>query len=251
MDSNTGAPAATISVGSIISRTWATLKKKPGVYLGISFVFGLVAMLINVGLSLAIPMLGSLLGNIISVIINLLGGAAIVYVAFQDLRDVRMGLKDALVYVSGRLVPLFLVALLSGLGIGIGLVLLVVPGIFLACIWIVAVPACVVEKLGPVDCLRRSMELTKGYRLTIFGALAVIGVAFIIFGAIATFLGGAVLTMTNSIAVLAFIVALLLLSLVFMLIQGAMLTLITAILYADLRSAKEGISKESLAEVFD
>lgn len=247
MDSNTGAPAATISVGSIISRTWGTLMKKPGVYLGICFVFGLVATLINVGLTLANPMLGSLLGNIISMIINLLGGAAIVYVAFQDLRDVRMGLKEALIYVSGRLVPLFLVALLSGLGIG--MLLLVVPGIFLACIWIVAVPACVVEKLGPVDCLRRSMELTKGYRLTIFGALVVIVVAFIIFGAIATFLGGAVLTMTTSIAVMALTAALL--SLVLTLIPSAMLTLITAILYADLRSAKEGISKESLAEVFD
>ena len=249
MDSNTGAPAATLSVGSIISRTWGTLMKKPGVYLGICFVFGLVATLINVGLTLANPMLGSLLGNIISMIINLLGGAAIVYVAFQDLRDVRMGLKEALIYVSGRLVPLFLVALLSGLGIGIGMLLLVVPGIFLACIWIVAVPACVVEKLGPVDCLRRSMELTKGYRLTIFGALVVIVAAFIIFGAIATFLGGAVLTMTTSIAVMALTAALL--SLVLTLIPSAMLTLITAILYADLRSAKEGISKESLAEVFD
>lgn len=105
------------------------------------------------------------------------------------------------------------------------------------------------EKLGPVDCLRRSMELTKGYRLTIFGALVVIVAAFIIFGAIATFLGGAVLTMTTSIAVMALTAALL--SLVLTLIPSAMLTLITAILYADLRSAKEGISKESLAEVFD
>lgn len=239
MDSNTGAPAATLSVGSIISRTWGTLMKKPGVYLGICFVFSLVSILILIGLSLMLQGLGALLGIIINMILNLLSGAAIVYVAFQDLRDVRMGLKEALVYVSGRLVPLFLVALLSGLGIGIGLVLLVVPGIFLACMWIVAVPACVVEKLGPVDCLRRSMELTKGHRLTIFGVLAIITVTVSILNGLASAIGG---TLTP---------VYFLLSLVLTLVPNAMLTLLTAILYADLRSAKEGISKESLAEVFD
>lgn len=245
MSSNT--PPAALSVDSVIKRAWTMFMKSPGIYLGIGAIFGLVNILITVLLSLASSAAGSLLSNITSMVISLLGGAAVVYVSFQDLRGVRVGIKEALTYVFGCFLPLFLVALLSGIGISIGLLLFIVPGLFLICVWIVALPACIAEKLGAVDCLRRSWELTKGYRLTILGIMGVIIVAVILAGAIVTFLAYALIAITDSF-VLAVILAGLP-SLALALVMSAVLSLISVVLYADLRGAKEGISKESLAEL--
>lgn len=247
MSSNTNVPSAALSVDSVIKRAWAMFMKSPGIYLGICFIFGLVNVLITVLLNLASSAAGSLLGNITSMVISLLGGGAVVYVAFQDLRGVRVGIKEALVYVSGCFLPLFLVALLSGIGISIGLLLLIVPGLFLICVWIVALPACVGEKLGAVDCLRRSWELTKGYRLTIFGIIGVIIVVFILLGAIVTFFAYALIAITDSFLLTVIIAGLPFIAIA--LVLNAMLSLISVILYTDLRGAKEGISKESLAEL--
>lgn len=56
-----------------------------------------------------------------------------------------------------------LVVLLSALGVALGLILLVVPGIFLAVRWFVAAQTAVIERPGGAPAaLRRSSELVKG-----------------------------------------------------------------------------------------
>lgn len=241
---------APFSVGSILGRTWTTMTRNPAAYLGLTFVVGLVALLINIGLNIASPRWGSMLGSIVSMVLNLMAGGAIVYVAFEDLRGVRVGLKEGLTCAINRLAPLFLAALVIGLGIGIGMILLIVPGLILACAWVAAIPACMVEKLSPLDCIRRSMALTKGYRWTIFGAVTVIGLAMIALGFVSGLLGLALFSaLTSSPYLTLFFFALL--YLVLTLVPSTLFSLLTAVMYADLRNVKEGISKESLAEVFD
>ncbi len=250
MDNISGAPTAQFSVGSILGRTWTTMMQNPAAYLGLTFVVGLLALVINIGLNLASPDVGAMLGSIVSMVLNLMAGGAIVYVAFQSLRGVRVGMKEGLAYAASRIAPLFLAALVLGFGIGVGMILLIVPGLILACAWIAAIPACMVENLGPLDCIRRSMALTKGYRMTIFGAVALIGLAMIALGFVAGIISVALLSASaSSPAVTLFFVALL--SLVFTLVPSTLFSLLTAVMYADLRNVKEGISKESLAEVFD
>jgi hypothetical protein len=56
---------------------------------------------------------------------------------------------------------LFGVVMLSGLAIGGGLILLVVPGVYLACRLLVCVPAALIENLGPSEALSRSFDLTR------------------------------------------------------------------------------------------
>lgn len=50
-------------------------------------------------------------------------------------------------------------AILMGLGIGFGLALCIVPGVYLAVIWAVAVPVVVLERLSAMDGLKRSKVL--------------------------------------------------------------------------------------------
>ena len=166
MDNISGASTAPFSVGSILGRTWNTMMQNPAAYLGLTFVVSLLAMVINIGLNLLSlnignPNMGSLLGSIVSMVLNLMAAGAIVYVAFQHLRGVRVGMKEGLAYAASRIAPLFLAALVLGLGIGIGMILLIVPGVIFACAAVAAIPVCMVEKLGPLDCIRRSMALTK------------------------------------------------------------------------------------------
>jgi hypothetical protein len=56
--------------------------------------------------------------------------------------------------------------IVQSVAIAVGLALLVVPGLILLGMWVVAAPVMMVERLGVIDSLKRSAELTKGSRLT-------------------------------------------------------------------------------------
>ncbi len=62
--------------------------------------------------------------------------------------------------------PLVVLSVIQSVAIACGLVLLVVPGVILLGMWMIAAPIMVVERLGIVDSLQRSAELTKGSRFT-------------------------------------------------------------------------------------
>ena len=76
------------------------------------------------------------------------------------------------------LVALFVLSLLI---IGAGLVALAVPGIYFAVALTLAWPALMLERLGPVDAIRRSMHLVKGSWWHTSAVLAVAGVIAIVF----------------------------------------------------------------------
>lgn len=69
---------------------------------------------------------------------------------------------DSFKKVRSELGTLYGVILLNGLVVALGFILLVIPGIYLLCRLMVALPAAVLENLGPRDSLSRSMDLTKG-----------------------------------------------------------------------------------------
>jgi hypothetical protein len=73
------------------------------------------------------------------------------------------------------LLPLVALFLLEGLAVGIGLAMLLVPGIILLCCWAVSLPVLVMEPAGPIEALRRSTALTRGNR----GAVLTLGVMFV------------------------------------------------------------------------
>jgi Membrane domain of glycerophosphoryl diester phosphodiesterase len=60
------------------------------------------------------------------------------------------------------------VSLLTGIGVGLGIFLLVVPGLILFTRWSLAVPAVMLEGRSPRDAMRRSRELVRGRGWQIF-----------------------------------------------------------------------------------
>ena len=101
---------------------------------------------------------------------------AFVY-AVQDARD---GSFDATVgevfsRVSPSIFPLLIAGLLAGLGIVVGLILLIVPGLFLMTIWAVIAPVIVLERRRPLEAFGRSRELVRGHGWTVFGIVIITG----------------------------------------------------------------------------
>jgi hypothetical protein len=73
---------------------------------------------------------------------------------------------------GSRLASLLWTSILMGLGVGLGLLLLIVPGILLAIRWAVATPIVMLEGLGARSAMRRSQELVQDHRKDVFRVLA-------------------------------------------------------------------------------
>ena len=101
---------------------------------------------------------------------------AFVY-AVQDARDgvFDASLGEVFVPRLASIVPLLVAGLLAGLGIAVGLLLLIVPGLFLLTIWAVIAPVIVVEKRAALESFGRSRELVRGHGWTVFGIVLITG----------------------------------------------------------------------------
>ena len=101
---------------------------------------------------------------------------AFVY-AVKDARDGSMdaSLGEVFSRVSSSIVPLLVAGFLAGIGIAVGLVLLIVPGLFLMTIWAVIAPVIVLEKRPPFGAFGRSRELVRGHGWTVFAIVLITG----------------------------------------------------------------------------
>jgi hypothetical protein len=70
-----------------------------------------------------------------------------------------------------RLGSLVWLSIMSGVGVALGLILLVVPGVLLAIRWALAAPIVMLEGLGAGAAMRRSGELVRGHRGPVFRVL--------------------------------------------------------------------------------
>jgi hypothetical protein len=166
--------------------------------------------------------------------------SAITYGAFQGMRGRDIQIGEAFGRAVRRLLPVIGAVIAVGIAVAIGFILLVVPGMIFWTMFYVAVPVCVVERLGPVASLGRSRELTKGYRWRIFGlALLLVLISGMVLGiqkVLNVTVGGIPAIVGDG-----------LLQVVFLAFQ----LIVYAVAYHDMRVDKEGIDIEQLASVFD
>jgi len=121
-----------------------------------------------------------------------------------------------------------------------GFVLLIVPGILVALGFSLTPAVAVAEKLGPVEVLRRSWRLTRGSRGTIFLAGLVLWALLSVIGLGAGFFGRAAPPAAQP-----------LVSGIVQLLLYPLLYVFPAVVYHDLRIAKEGVATEDVVRVFE
>jgi len=187
-----------------------------------------------------------LLSALVSMVTSLVLQGALTYVTVRDLNGVKVGVAEALSTGLRHAAPLFAIGLLVGLGTALGLLLLIVPGIIVVLMWSVAAPVRVAERRSIFDSLSRSAVLTKGNRWRIFGLFLLFMVAAMIIqmvvGLIGLFGGGAPGEASAPVIVAAVLYAV---------IAGVLSAAGGAVLYVQLRQAREGLGAQDLAALFD
>ncbi len=160
-----------VSIGRVVSRGVAAIGAAPFVVLCIGVVVGGAPI---VALEWASEQVVAGAGNDDVAAIgatHLLASLATIALSpavttYAEARGVRLG--DVLAAAARVLPSLLALAVVLALGIGLGAVL-VVPGLLLAVIWAVAVPALVEERRGVGHALSRSRALTAGKRWSVLG----------------------------------------------------------------------------------
>jgi hypothetical protein len=179
-------------LSGVLGEAWELYKRYAAHFLPIAFVIYLVVAVVAALLSLA-GTFGTLAGGIFSVFGSFLVTAALVK-AVQDVRDGRVDLdlqstvRAALPYVGA----VALASILAAIAIGIGLILLIIPGLILMTFWSLIVPWIVVGGSGAMDSFAKSWRTVKGYFWNVFGtyvvAFLILLVAEIVISVILVFL---------------------------------------------------------------
>ena len=145
------------------------------------------------------------------------------------------------------IIPLIGLALLTSVGITLGLVLLIVPGVMLMVAWSVATPVLVEERQGIIESIQRSNDLTRGSRSKIFLLLVVVGIlAALATGAVEMMVGLDEADPLASFGNPAYLLLSTLVGTVVSLISGT----IQSAIYVELRDCKEGPRTAHLEQVF-
>ena len=165
----------------VLTETWALYRKYAAHFLLIAFVIYLVAAVVIALLSLA-GWFGYILGEIIDLAAVFLLQAALVK-AVQDVRDGRvdLNLSQTVQAALPYLLPVAGAGILASIGIGVGLVLLIVPGLILLTFWCLIVPFIVIGETGPIDAFGKSMRTVRGYAWNVFGTLVLVFLIYIAF----------------------------------------------------------------------
>jgi len=162
-------------VGEILGEAFRLYRAHLGHFLTIAFAVYAVVAVLNLLLVWALGWVGVILSAVVSLVALYLVQGAIV-VAVQDVRDGRadLSLGETLGHVKPRLATLVVTGLVAGIAIGIGFLLLIVPGLILLTWWAVFVPALVLEGLGLSESLGRSRGLVAGNFWPVLGLIVVV-----------------------------------------------------------------------------
>lgn len=168
-----------MTVGEILDATFSLYRRRFGLLFGIA--------LLAQGPAQALQLYMNFSGNtvftnpllfIVTALAAYLGwlaaAAATLKAVSETYLDHDIGAGQALGFALGKMIPLMIAGLAAGILTGLAFMLLIVPGIIVACGYSVVSQAVVLEQLPrSTDALSRSWELTRGHRRRAFGLFLV------------------------------------------------------------------------------
>jgi hypothetical protein len=184
-----------VQPGTVIREAWEQYKAHWQHLLPLALVVYLILGLVSLLLVILLGWFGALLGAVVGIIgVFWLQGALVE--AVSDIRDGRADLTMGQTFgrAQQHIGTLAIAGILAGLAVAVGLLLLIVPGLYLLTIWSVLIPVIVLERRRVMEAFGRSRELVSGNGWNAFGVIVIcflilIGVSILV--RIATFwLGG-------------------------------------------------------------
>lgn len=246
-------------IGRVFNITFGVITRNIGLCIGLALLFsGLPSLLIRLwtqpqvdamlhrdpgsmvdpSAALSASYIGVVAG-VVSFICALLLQSAFVRATIEDLNGKRVSFGDCVQIAIRFLLPTLAIGVLATMGLSIGFMLLIVPGVILALGWSMSVPVLIQERLGVFGSMSRSWALTKGSRWSLFGLFLILFIiamiiqwgmllVLVLFGGLVAEIGAALVQTVVSMV----------------------LSIAAAASYVELRQAKEGTGIAELAEIF-
>lgn len=167
--------ARKVDIGSVLSRTFETYASQFTLLIPAALVV-FVPIAILTGLAFAAS---SALGAILGALLFVLGSVLYQGMVVEAAADMLDGRRDQTIgsLVGGAapvVVPLLVAGFLVAVASTLGLILLIVGFFLVFTIFVVTAPAIVIERLGPIQGMKRSIELVKDQFLPALGVVVVV-----------------------------------------------------------------------------
>ena len=233
------------SVGRVLNRTWSVLSRNLLPFCLVTFIANLPNIAFFAMIRPGVPASTAvwlLVAALVGAVLNTLSQAIVLYGAFEDMRGRPVDLVESTKIGLRRFFAVLGVALCTAILAGLSAILLLFPAFIVATMLFVSLPACVVERLGPIKSMGRSARLTKGHRWKIFGLwLAVMMILFVVQGTLTGVTAGIGAGKIPGLVV----------RYAWSAVWGAFYAILVVVTYHDLRVAKEGVDTDQIAAVFD
>lgn len=155
---------------------WETFKANAGFLIGVTIVAGIASLvpdIISGWFSEGAPFL-SLLFTLLGVVVAVVVSIGITKIALKFLDNETPEFADLYQHYD-LFLPVFLVSLLFGLIVGVGFILLIVPGIILALMFFMCDYLVIDQQIEPITALKTSAAMTKGHKLNLFLFTIIVG----------------------------------------------------------------------------
>ena len=261
-------------VGRVVSRTFAALKNNPVPFLLLTFIgAGIPMMLFSMwpvlfgvgdGINMYDPnwtddiewegIIGPVVaGFVVYMLFVIFIYGAIIQMSVNALNDRAVHLGDALKTGLRMFFPLLVIFLIYYFGMIIGFMLLIIPGIFIALGWALALHVKVIEGGSMTGALSRSWSLSKGYKRWIFLSMIVFGILGALLGLVfqipVLFFGNSQTAMIEG-GSMSFWVANAIASGLSQMVSTALSYVGLTATYLEIRRVKEGMDSDKIADIF-
>ena len=179
------------SIGELLSESWSKVKGTKGIIIGGFLVFYVVLLAATFILGGVVGIFGALSENLFLVfvgeILSSLLASALAYpfraginmVGIRRAADQPLSFNEIFSHF-GRTVPLIITAVVMMLLIYLGMILLLIPGIYLAVAYLLAIPLVVERGLSPWQALEASRKAITQHWFKVFGLFLLLGLIVIV-----------------------------------------------------------------------
>jgi hypothetical protein len=166
-----------MAVNAVLTEAWTLYTRFFGRFVVTAAVVFVVLDLVGaIAAAAGDDVLSALLWGFVSLVVTIVGFFWVQGALVEAVRDVRDGRFDASVgelysRTRPRLPALISAGILAGIAVTFGLILLVVPGLFLLTRWLFIAPAIVLEGRSAGASFGRSWEIVRGNGWSVFGLM--------------------------------------------------------------------------------
>ena len=169
-----------MTVGGVLGEAWKLYKRfLSRFFLTALIVFAVLDLISALADQAASDTWSSaLLWGLIAALVSVVGYFWVQAALVETVHDVRDGRGDRTIgetyrAVQPQLPAVVIAGILAAIGITIGFILLIVPGLFLLTIWSMVIPVIVLERRSTGEAFTRSREVVRGHGWSVFGLVIV------------------------------------------------------------------------------